>query len=202
MRSIPNVKNSCLRIYGLRGSLFAKDAHQLGCGMWQASAAPGDKIDVARHVELPHSHFFHPAMCDFPQHTHARHNRHAHAHLHKALDAFDGRHFDRHVKSGAIAGEEFDDAAAERGFDDVGDESFIAKLSDIDFAFLGQSMLGRNDQGELIFQNLGGLELGVARHEGNGTEVQAIIKHFMRNIAREHAVDAHLHAGMLFAKLG
>jgi hypothetical protein len=62
-------------------------------------------------------------------------------------------------------------------------------------------MLGRDDQGELILQNLGGLELGVARHKGDGTEVQAIIEHFMRNIAGEHAVDTHLHAGMLFAKL-
>src|SRR6266849_7137354 len=109
-------------------SLFAKDAHELTCGMREACAAPRNEIDVARHVQLPHFYFLHPTVFDFPLNAHARHDGHTHAHLHETLDAFDGGHFNGHVERGAVSGKQLDDAAAKWGFDAVRDEVFIAEL--------------------------------------------------------------------------
>src|SRR5208282_6874523 len=100
----------------------AKDADEFGGGVGEAGAAARDQVDVARHVHLADLHFFHPAVLDFPLHAHARHDGHAHAHLHEALDAFDGGHFDGHFQFGAVSREEFDDAAAKRRFDAMGDK--------------------------------------------------------------------------------
>src|SRR5229473_3411760 len=47
-------------------SLCAKDAHELIGGMREARAEPRNKIDVARHVQLPHFYFLNPAVFDFP----------------------------------------------------------------------------------------------------------------------------------------
>jgi hypothetical protein len=105
---------------------LAKDAHEFAGGMREARAAARNQIDVARHVQLPHFYFLHPTVFDFPIHTHTRHDGYAHAHLHEALDAFDGGHFDGHIEGGAVSGEQLDDAAAKRGFDAVGDEVFLA----------------------------------------------------------------------------
>src|SRR5439155_960038 len=83
--------------------LFAKDAHELTGGMREACSAPRYQIDVARHIHLPHFYFFHPTALDFPMDAHARHDGHAHAHLHEPLDAFDRGHFDGHVERGAVS---------------------------------------------------------------------------------------------------
>jgi len=80
--------------------------------MREARAATRNKIDVARHVQLPHFYLFHPAVLDFPTNAHARHDGHAHAHLHEALDAFDGGHFNGHIECGAVSGKQFNNAAA------------------------------------------------------------------------------------------
>src|ERR1700737_1006046 len=105
---------------------FAEDTHELSGGVGKAGAAATYEIDVAGNVDLLHFSFllFYPAVFYFPLHAHARHDGYAHAHLHEALDAFDGGHFDGHVELGVIAREKFNDAASEWGFDDVGDEHF------------------------------------------------------------------------------
>src|SRR5207245_7827467 len=128
------------------GGLFsAEDARELGGREGEAGAAAGNEIDVARNIELANFQFFHPAVFDFPKNAHARNDSHAHAHLHEALDAFDGGHFDGHVERGTMAREEFDDAAAEGRFDAVGDESFFSEIGDVDFAFFRQDMFRRDD---------------------------------------------------------
>ena len=180
----------------------AEEAGEFDSGVRQAGAAAGHKVDVAGHVELSYFHFFHPAALDFPLHAHARHDRHAHPHLHKALNAFDGGHFDGHVESGAIASEKLDDAAPEGGLHNVSDKDLFAKLGDVHFALSCQSMLRGNDQGELIFQDFHGLELGIARHIGNGAKVEAVIEDFVGNVAGKHAMDADLDAGVQFTEFG
>jgi hypothetical protein len=40
------------------------------------------------------------------------------------------------------------------------------------------------------------LKLWVAGNEGDGAEVETVVQNFVGDIAREHAVDADLHAGM------
>src|SRR5260370_18643019 len=134
-------------------SLFAKDAHELAGGVREARTAPRDKIYVTRHVQLPHFYFLHPTVLDFPEHAHARHDGHTHAHLHETLDAFDRGHFNGHVERGAISRKEFDHAAAKGRFHDVRDEIFIAQVGDIDFALLLEDMLGMHDETQLILEN-------------------------------------------------
>src|ERR1700726_3374117 len=111
-----------------------EDAHEFGGGVRKACAASDNEIDVGWNVELLHFFFFHPAVFNFPLHAHARHDGYAHAHLHEALDAFDGGHLDGHVELSVIAGEKFNDAAAERRFDDVRDEHSAAQVGEVDFA--------------------------------------------------------------------
>src|ERR1700676_4513103 len=98
--------------------------------MRKARSARAYQVDVARDVELFYFHFFHPAVLDFPLYAHARDDGYSHAHLHEALDAFDGGHFDRHVQGGAISGEELDDATAIRRFDNMSDECLVTKILD------------------------------------------------------------------------
>ena len=170
--------------------------------MGQPRAASRDKIDVARHIHLPDFHFLHPAVLDLPLHAHARHDGHAHAHLHEALDTFDGGHFNGHVQSGAVSREKLDHAAAIGGLDAVGDEVFVAEVLDVDFALFREDMFGRNDQSEFVLQDFGGLELRLLRDVGDGAEVEAIVKNLVRDIAGEHAMDADQDAGMQLAKGG
>jgi hypothetical protein len=170
--------------------------------MREAGAAARHEIDVARHVHLPHFYFLHPTAFDFPIDAHARDDGYAHAHLHETLDAFDGGHFDGHIEGGAVPGEELDDAAAKRRFDAVGDEIFLAEFGDIDFAFFCEEMLGVDYEGQLVFEDFGGEELGVAGHERDGAEIEAIVQDFVRDVAGKHAVDANLDSGMQFAELG
>src|SRR5216684_3460751 len=169
--------------------------------MREARAAPRNKIDVARHVQLPHFYFLNPAVFDFPLDAHARDDGYTHAHLHEALDALDGGHFDGHVEGGAMSSKQLDDTAAKGGFDAVGDEVFVAKLGDIDFTLFREEMLGGHDQGQLIFANFRGQELGIAGHVGDGAEIEAVVHDFMGDVARKHAVHAHLDPGMFLAKL-
>jgi hypothetical protein len=63
-------------------------------------------------------------------------------------------------------------------------------------------MLGRNDHGELVLEDFDGLELVVARDEGDGAEVETVVEDFVGNIAGKQAMDANLDAGMGFAELG
>ena len=121
-------------------------------------------------------------MFDFPLHAHARDDGYAHAHLHEALDAFDGGHLDWHVELSVIAREKFNDAAAKGRLDNVRDEHFAAQVGDVDFALAGQQMFGRNDQAQLILQDFRGFQLRIARNLGHGAKVQAIVQHFMRNV--------------------
>ena len=180
----------------------AEDARDLGGGEGEAGAAAGNEIDVARNIELANFQFFHPAVFDLPLHAHARNDGHAHAHLHEALDAIDSGHFDGHVERGTMTREEFDDAAAEGRFDTVGDERFFGKVSDIHFAFFRQDMFRRDDQGQLVFPDFRGLELGIARDERNGAEIEAIVQDFVRNVAGKHAMDANQDAGVQLAEGG
>jgi len=168
----------------------------------QACAAARDEIDVTRHVQLPHFYFLHPTVFDFPVHAHARDDGYPHSHLHEALDAFDGGHFDGHIEGRTVSGKKLDDAAPKRGFDAVGDEVFLAEFGDIDFALLCEEMFGVDDQGQLIFADFGGEELSVARDIGDRAEIEAVVEDFVGNVAREHAVDTDLNAGMKFAEFG
>ena len=180
----------------------AEDARDLGGGEGKAGAAARNEIDVARNIELANFQFFHPAVLDLPLHAHARNDGHAHAHLHEALDAIDSGHFDGHVERGTMTREEFDDAAAKRRFDAVGDERFFGQVSDIHFAFFRQDMFRRDDQGQLVFQDFRGLKLGITRDERNGAEIEAIVQDLVRNIAGKHAMDANQDSGVQFAEGG
>src|SRR5260370_14886838 len=123
-----------------RCSLFTKDAHELSGGMREARPAPRNEVDVARHVHLPHFYLLHPTTFDFPMNAHARHDGHAHAHLHEALDALDGGHFNGHVERGAVSRKQLNDAAAKGRFDAMLDEILSSKLGDIDFPLFGEEM--------------------------------------------------------------
>jgi hypothetical protein len=184
----------------LRG--FAEDADKFGGGVRQTGAAARDQVDMARHVHLPHFYFLHPAVLDFPLDTHSRDDGYTHTHLHEALDAFDGGHFDGHFQFDAVSGKKFDDTSAERGFHAVGDEVFVAQVGDVDFALLCKRVFRRNDESELVFTDFGGLELWLLRNVGNGADVQAIIKDFVRNVAGEHAMDTDQDAGMELSESG
>lgn len=184
------------------GLWFAEDAEELGGGVGEAGTAAGDEIDVAGHVHLADFEFFHPAVLNFPLHAHARNDGYAHAHLHEALDAFDGGHFDGHFEGGAIFGEELDDAAAKGGFDAMGDEVLAAEFFDVHLALFGESVLGRDDESELIGENFGGLKLRLLGDVRDGADVQTVIQDFVRNVAGEHAVDAHQRARMQLAETG
>src|SRR6267142_4039682 len=151
-----------------------EQAEKFGGGVGQSGAAAGDQIDVAGQIELADFYFFHPAVIDFPSDAHARHDGYAHAHLHEALDAFDGGHFDGHVQSGAIAAEKLDDPAPKGRFDAVADKIFVCQIADVDFFAFGERVFWRDYQREFVFQNFHGLQLGFARDEGDGTEIQAV----------------------------
>ena len=170
--------------------------------MGEAGAAAVNEIDVAGEIEAADLHFLHPAVVNFPGNAHAGDDGDADAHLDEALDAFNGGHFNGHIEGGAIAREEFDDAAAERRFDDVGDEILVAKFADFDFAALGERMLWGNDEGELVLENFNGLKLLFARDEGDGAEIEAVVEDFVGNIAGKQAMHADLDAGMGFAEIG
>ena len=83
----------------------AEDARDFGGGEGKAGATAGNQVDVAWDIELTDLQFLHPAVLDFPSNAHARNDGHAHAHLHEALDALDGGHFDGHVERSAVARE-------------------------------------------------------------------------------------------------
>jgi len=59
-----------------------------------------------------------------------------------------------------------------------------------------------HDQGQLILQDFRGQKLGIAGHEGNRAEIQAVVQNFMRDVPRKHAMHADLHAGVLFPEFG
>src|SRR5262245_19025970 len=186
-----------------RKNLFpAEDVHELRSAVRETRAAAGDEIDVARHVELANLHFFHPAVLDFPLHTHARDDGHAHAHLHEAFDAFNGGHFDGHVERGAVAGEQLDDAAAEGRFYDMGDEILLSEVGDVDFTLAGESVLRRNDGCELVLEDFRSEQLWIARHIRNGAEVEAVVQNFVGNVAGKHTMNADLNARVEFAEFG
>ena len=44
--------------------------------------------------------------------------------------------------------------------------------------------------------------MGIARHKGNGAEIEAVVQDLVGNIAGKHAVNAHVDPGMQFAKFG
>src|SRR6516164_7420398 len=84
----------------------------------------------------------------------------------------------------------------------MGEEGFAGKVGDVYFSLLCKPVLWRHDQRQLVFQNLGGLELGIAWHKGNGAESETVIQDLVGNIAGKHAVNAQLDPGMQFAKFG
>ena len=94
-----------------------------------------------------------------------------------------------------------DDTAAKGRFNDVGDEVFFAELLDFDFAFFCQRVLGRNDESELVLQNFGRLKLRIARDKRNRAEIEAVVDHFVGNIAGEHAMKADLNARVGFSEV-
>jgi hypothetical protein len=179
-----------------------QEAQEFRGGVGEAGAAAGDDVEVAGDIELADFEFLQGAVFDFPVDAHARNNGDAHTHLYEALDALDGRHFHGHIERGAMAGEEFDDPAAEGRFDNVGDEIFLAELFDLDVLFSGEWMLGWNDEGKFVFQDFRGQELRIARHEGNGAEIESVVDDFVGNIAGEHAVEPDLDARVSFAEAG
>ena len=186
----------------LKHSLGLEEAHEFGSGVGQASATTGNDVQVAGDIEFFDFYFFQPAVLDFPGNTHARHDGDAHAHLNETLDAFNSGHFHRHVERRAMASEKFDDAAAKRRFDDVGDEGFLAEFFDADFATLGEGMLRRDDKGEFVFEDFGGLQLGVAGDERDRAEIETVVDDFVGDVAGKHSVQTDLHAGMRFAEFG
>jgi hypothetical protein len=61
-------------------------------------------------------------------------------------------------------------------------------------------MFGRDDQGQLVFADFGGLELRLLGNVGDGAYVEAVVEDFVGDVAGEHAMDADQHAGMELAK--
>src|SRR5262249_7589430 len=66
----------------------------------------------------------------------------------------------------------------------------------------GERVLGMHDERQFVFENFGGLQLRIARDEGNGAQVKPVVQHFVRNVPREHAMNADLHTRMGLAELG
>ena len=83
----------------------------------------------------------------------------------------------------------------------MGDEVFIGEVGDVNFALFREDMFWGNDQGKFVLEDFCGLELRVARDERDGAEIEAVVQDFVRNVARKHAVNAHLNAGVEFAEL-
>ena len=83
----------------------------------------------------------------------------------------------------------------------MGDECLFAEVGDVDFPLAGEPVFGRDDQGELVFEDFGGLQLRVARNVGDGAEIEAVVEDFEGNVAGKHAMDADLHAGMFLRKM-
>src|SRR5215467_7158702 len=175
---------------------------KLRCRVGQAGASPGNHIDVTRQIELVNFYFLHPAVIDLPSDAHARHDRHAHAHLHKALDAFDGGHFDGHVERGFVAAEELDDAATEGRFDAVRHKTLAPEVGDVHLLAPGQRMFGMHHQRKFVLEYFRGLQLRVAGNKGYGAQIESIVQNLVRDVAREHAVNADLHARVGPPELG
>ena len=57
-----------------------------------------------------------------------------------------------------------------------------------------------DDQGQLILQNFRSVQLRIARDERDGADIEPIVQHLVRNVARKHAVHPYLHARVQFAK--
>src|SRR5260370_8827531 len=115
-----------------------QDAQELRGGVRKTRTSARDEVDVAGEIQLPHLHLFDPAVLNFPQRAHARHDGHAHTHLDEALDALDGRHFDGHIQGRAVSGEKLDHAPAERRLDNVAAESLLAQIFVVSFTPLAR----------------------------------------------------------------
>src|SRR5215472_13595710 len=169
--------------------------------MGQASASARNHVHVARQIQLAHPYLLHPAVIDLPCHAHARDDGNAHAHLHETLDAFNRRHFNGHVERGFVAAKKFNDPATKGRFDAVRDKTFAAEVGNVHFLSSSQHVLRMNDERQFVLEDFRGLQLGVARNEGNSSEIEAVVEHFMWNVTREHAMYADLHAWMGRAEL-
>ncbi len=95
-----------------------------------------------------------------------------------------------------MLGEELNDALAEGRFDDVGDEDFLAQFGEIDAAALGQAVLGRDDEGQFVAENLDGGELRLLGNEGGDAEIEAIVQQLGGNVARKGAADGQMDVGI------
>ena len=95
-----------------------------------------------------------------------------------------------------MLGEKLNDALAEGRFDDVGDEAFLAQFGEIGAAALGEAVLGRDHEGQLVAEDLDGGELRLLGNEGGDAEVEAIVQELAGNVAREGAADGQMDFGI------
>ena len=151
-----------------RASVFSEQTDQLGRNVRQARATPRDEVQMAWHGQLLDLHLGEVAAVQFPAHAHPGHDGHAHAHLHEAFDALDGRQLDLHVQRRAVAREEFDNPAAKGRFNNVSDEDLFADVRDIHGAASSQGVLRRDHQSQLVAENFQGMKLRLARDIRNG----------------------------------
>ena len=61
-------------------------------------------------------------------------------------------------------------------------------------------MSGPHDERERIAKKLHRRQFAFFRHIRNHADIEMMVQHLARHIARKHAVDAYLHAGMQFAE--
>ena len=81
----------------------------------------------ALHLQLVHRHAHQLARLQLAGHGEVRHQRHAVAHGHKALDGLDGGQLDGHIERRAVALEGLNHLAAQRRSHVVGDEKLLPR---------------------------------------------------------------------------
>ena len=143
--------------------------------MRKPRAPSGHQIQRSRQFQLPDADFGQQLSFHFPLNAHSRHDGHAHSHLHEALDAFNGRHFDVAAQLDAVFLEELDDARAVGRFDVVRDEGFVAEFLDVHRAAAGQLVFRRDHERQLVAKDFHDRKFLVLRDVGNGAQIQTVI---------------------------
>jgi len=171
----------------------------------QARTSPRNEIEVIGGIFNCRTFTSFIQPCSSSHCTHiARYDRHAHTHLHEALDAFNRRHLDGMLERRAVSRQNSSITRRRKGDSTMCAMKFSPPSSATSTITLSSSpgvCLGGYNQRQLILQYFRCQQLRVARHKGNRAEVQTVVQNFVWNIAGKHAVHAHLYAGVLFRNL-
>ena len=72
----------------------------------------------------------------------------------------------------------------------------VAQVGDVHAAFFGQPVPGRNDEGQLVAENLGRGQLRFARHKRDHPQIQPVIQNLRGHVAREGSPHGDVHLGI------